>query len=120
MGTIRFGFVLMLLAAGKLGAQAASTGTLQGRVLGADSAAIVGATIRVTRAEVGVGRDGLTDPNGGFRIGFLVPGDYRISVRRIGYRPTSIERVSVMAGAVTRLTISLEAAAQGRIADQLG
>ncbi len=103
---------LLLVVPGTLAGQVATTGTIHGRVLGPDSVAIAGATVRAARAELGFGREATTDVGGAFRIGFLPPGDYRLSVRRIGYRPTVIEPVTVGAGSVTRLTVALEPATQ--------
>ena len=92
-------------------AQVASTGAVQGRVLGNDGAAVAGAALQIARTVAGFTRETAADSAGHFRVGFLPPGDYRISVRRIGYRPTVIENVTIEAGGVTRLTIHLDAVA---------
>ncbi len=92
-------------------AQIASTGAIQGQVHGQDGRPVPSATVEVARTVVGFRREALADSAGHFRIGFLPPGDYRIGVRRIGYRPTVVENVTVEAGSVTRLTIRLEAVA---------
>lgn len=113
---VRLSWVLAvgaLAGPGTVASQVATTGTIQGRVVARDSLPVPNATVRAARVELGFGREAATDGAGAFRIGFLPPGDYRFSVRRIGYRPSVIERVTVAAGSVTHLTVVLEAAAQG-------
>lgn len=110
---LRFLSVLLIVAAPRLlAAQAASTGAIQVRVLAGDSSAVSGAAVQLTRADVGVARDGLTDATGSARFGFLAPGVYRLSVRRIGYRPAVVGAVSVSAGAVTTVALALQATVQ--------
>lgn len=93
-------------------AQAASTGTIEGRIVDSAGAAVGLAAVRVDRADRGFVRDAVSDGQGRFRIGFLVPGEFRVSVRRIGYREVVLERVGVEAGSVTRLSIRLDPVAR--------
>jgi hypothetical protein len=94
------------------GGQVSSTGTIQGRVISPDSAGIGSVSVRVTRAGLGFGGEVLTDSTGTFRIAFLPPGEFRLSARRIGYRPSVFERVRVETGSITRLLVRLEPAAR--------
>ncbi len=103
---------LMLGALGSVAAQVSTTGTIQGRMIARDSVPVPGAIVRAARAELGFVREATTDAAGAFRLGFLAPGDYRLTIRGIGYRPAVVERVTVAAGSVTRLTVVLESAAQ--------
>ena len=104
LGTVT---ILLGLARSVL-AQVASTGTIQGVVTDSVGTPIATASIRIARPDRGFVREVLTDAAGAFRIGFLVPSEFRLTVRRIGYRPAVLERVGVEAGMVTRLVVRLE------------
>ncbi len=101
---------MLLLIGPPAVAQVASTGTIQGRVTDLAGTPIGAASIRIARPDRGFAQELLTDSAGNFRIGFLVPGEFRLTGRRIGYRATVLDRVGVDAGSITRLVIRLEAA----------
>ena len=103
---------LLLMPPSLLG-QAASTGAIQGRVLGADSLPIGEASVRAAHAEMGFAREVTTSGSGLFRVGFLVPGTYRLTIRRIGFRPVVVEQVAVTAGGVATLAVVLTGSVQG-------
>ncbi|MFN0177493.1 MAG: carboxypeptidase regulatory-like domain-containing protein [Gemmatimonadales bacterium] len=97
----------LLLVPRLLLGQIASTGAIQGKIVGQDSIPVAGAAVRADRAETGFVRETVTDAGGVFRLGFLAPGSYRVVVRRIGFRPAVLDRIAVTAGGVTSLTLGL-------------
>jgi hypothetical protein len=87
-------FALCLLAAafGRADAQVGSTtDIIMGRVVGADSAPVVGARIEVTSAETGITRRKTTNDRGEFSIIFPDGGgSYTLRANFLGYAPYSV------------------------------
>ena len=93
------GVLTPLLLAGvpaALGAQAATTGSVTGRVTGADGEALQGATVAVTGTQFGA----ITRADGTYRLA-LRPGRYELRVRLLGYTGAS-DSVTVTAGGTVR------------------
>ena len=93
-----------------LRAQSANSGIIQGTVTAA-AAGIQLADIVATHLDGFTRRQAVSGKDGGFRLAFLPPGTYRVTVRRIGYRPVIVNDVVVRAGRVETLAVTLEAAA---------
>ncbi len=89
-----------------LGAQQDRTARLVGRVLSDQGTPVGGAVIQ---ASLGAGATLSTtsDGTGGFRFAELVPGGYRLHVRRIGFQPVTLDSVAVESGATRSVTIRL-------------
>lgn len=95
----------------------AVTGTISGTVLGAyQGGPLADATVTLTR-HIGAGSDTapattsdsivnewLTGPDGRYNFGGVLPGDYQLEIRRIGFKPAS---VVVSLGRTADLTLSL-------------
>lgn len=62
-----------------------SRGTLQGRVVDASGAAIPGATVEVLNIATGVVTPTTTNDEGSYRMPFLNPGTYRVTVSLTGF-----------------------------------
>ena len=81
-------------------------GGLEGRVLDATGRPLAFAEVRVSQVGTSPGR-AATDAGGSWRITHLAPGEYLVSVRRVGYRPAS-RQMRVEAGRSAQLTITLD------------
>lgn len=104
-----------LLAAGFLlvvsSSAAAQTGSISGRVTGADARTGLGAArvqvLTGTRAMAST----LTTEDGAYTVSGIAAGTYEILVTRIGYAPQRTAAVTVIAGGSTRVDVALRAAA---------
>ncbi len=83
-------------------------GAVEGRVISEVGAPLASASVRLAPAEGAGERQTESDRSGGFRIGFLHPGRYLLTVRRIGYRPSEPLLVDVVAGAPLRLSVVMQ------------
>jgi len=99
-----------LLLAPVASAQSITGGTLEGVVRGTDGEPVMDARVMVAHRETGAARTAVTSDQGRFRIGFLPPGEYDISVEQLGYRPRRILGVPISAGQSLSLEIRIEAA----------
>jgi carboxypeptidase family protein len=110
--------VAVTLAAPRLGAQQTSRvlpglkdttksgktfGTIDGLVSDTNLVPIQAAQVSILRTELKIG----TGPNGRFRITNVVPGQYLVIVRRVGFRPTSAI-IEVAPRDTVRLAYALE------------
>src|SRR5918996_6565616 len=60
-------------------------GTIQGRVLDTSGAGIPGATVEVLNTATGVVTPTTTNAEGSYRVPFLIPGTYRVTVSLQGF-----------------------------------
>jgi hypothetical protein len=77
-------------------AQEATTGVIEGRVIDAQGLAIPGATVIVTGAQGA--RTFITDAEGNFLAPFVTPGAHTVRVELQGFRPATVQDVSVALG----------------------
>ena len=99
------------------GSEAPSTpmrGVIDGFVSDTNLTPLAGAEITVLRTPTKI----LTNPAGRFRFIDVLPGQYLLVVKRVGYRPTSAV-IDVPSGDTVRLSYTLERAAQGLAAVQI-
>lgn len=99
-----------LLLAPAARAQSITTGTLEGVVRGTNGEPVIDARVSVAHRETGAARGVVTSDQGRFRIVFLAPGEYDISVEQLGYRPRRILGVPISAGQSLSLEIRIEEA----------
>lgn len=90
------------LGAGLWGPVAAGGQTVTGRVVGPDGAAIARADVRASPG----GAQAFTDDHGRFSLALRTAGAYTLSVRRLGFRPTTL-RIS-MPQADHNLTVTMQ------------
>lgn len=102
---------LILSSMAPLYGQSASTGILEGKVTDESGAPVAQADILVSHQDGVTRRAASSDARGAFRIGFLPPGLYRLTIRRIGFQPVQINELSVRPGRVEQVAITLERAA---------
>lgn len=98
-------FLLFMFAVASL-AQT-DNGSVAGTVVDAQSAALVGATVKVTNAKTGKERTAVTDENGLFKIAQLEPSMYTIVVSSGSFQTVTQERVEVLVGLEKNLTFTL-------------
>jgi outer membrane receptor protein involved in Fe transport len=87
----------------------ATTGTLRGTVVDSSGGVIVGATVVVKNDSTGVGPTAVTNSDGGFSLTSLNPGAYTVSVESKGFKRAVTNGVSVNAGVVSSVDVTLEA-----------
>ncbi|HEU0053657.1 MAG TPA: carboxypeptidase-like regulatory domain-containing protein, partial [Longimicrobium sp.] len=100
---LSFLFILLLGMDGVAAAQA--TGALAGRVTGPGGEPVADASVVVERAGGGGRRTARTDAEGGWRVGGLAAGRYRVTASRIGFAP--VTETAEVAGGETRLELRL-------------
>jgi hypothetical protein len=106
-----FLFLALILSAGELLAQTGETGVIQGRVVADDGMPVIGARVAVAQADGAYPKETITGSNGTYRIGFLPPGQYELTVESVGYRTTQVTGIRVRASLATPLQLTLETAA---------
>src|SRR5512132_3821551 len=78
--------LLLSLVGRPLYAQSASTGALAGTVRDSSGAVVAGASVRIVNVGTSESRELLTDEHGGYAVGFLPPGQYRIEFSQAGFK----------------------------------
>lgn len=86
------------LALGLTTVRAQSTGTLQGRVMDPNGAAVAGVEITAIGSGIGIRRESATDDSGRYQIASLPVGDYRIDARARGFQTQIVETVRLEVG----------------------
>jgi len=96
--------LLLCLFTAVLACAQSITGAISGTVTDPTSAAIAGASLRLTSSATGAERTGSTNEAGRFYFGSLQPGPYTLAVEAAGFR--RLERTSINVSAAETLTIS--------------
>lgn len=89
----------------------AQTASVTGRVSDSSGAVVPGAQVTVTNQKTGLARDSVTNGEGYFTIPLLPPGDYRLSVKKDGFKPVVRPEVVLNVEQVARLDFTLETGA---------
>src|SRR5688572_8464928 len=87
-----------------------TTGTVRGYVRDQNGAPVAGAEIQARQTETGVLRSASTRSDGSFILPGLVPGNYELSARLIGFGPQR-RQVAVQIGATLLADFTLQAGA---------
>src|SRR6059036_1408286 len=87
-----------------------TTGTVRGYVKDQNGAAVADAEVQARQAETGVVRSAASHTDGSYIIPGLVPGNYELSVRKIGFGPQR-RQVVVQIGATTPADFTVQAGA---------
>ncbi|HKE03239.1 MAG TPA: TonB-dependent receptor [Blastocatellia bacterium] len=98
---------LMAFAATALG----QTAQVTGRISDQSGAVVPGAQVTVTNQKTGIGRDSVSNGEGYFTIPLLPPGEYRIAVKKDGFKPVVRPDVALNVEQVARLDFTLETGA---------
>ena len=102
--SFRLAFALILLAVTASAAAAQGTGTVRGRALGDDGAALAYALVSLRPEGGGAARSTVTREDGSFRFAQVAPGAYRLRLERIGFEEVWSETLAVGAGATVEWT----------------
>src|SRR5262249_1957139 len=86
-------------------------GTVAGRVLDGSGAVLPGTTVSAVNEDTGAALGTVTNEQGIYRIPFLLPGNYRLTVEPAGVKKVERPGVRVSVGSVVALDFTLEVAA---------
>jgi hypothetical protein len=100
--------LLMLLLVCFAWSQTQNQGALVGTVTDSSGAVVAGAKVTVTNVATSIASTIATDDQGAYRLSFLAPGNYVISVGAPGFRKVALQSVVVAVGTVTRTDIKLQ------------
>ncbi|HEU5218041.1 MAG TPA: TonB-dependent receptor [Gemmatimonadales bacterium] len=103
--------VALGVLASPLAAQSGNSGILEGRVQAEAGVALPLAEVLAAHTDGFARRQAVSDARGSFRLAFLPPGAYRLTIRRIGYRPVIVNDVVIRAGRVETVLITLSTTA---------
>lgn len=87
------------------------TAQVTGRVSDSSGAVVPGAQVTVTNQNTGLNRESVTNNEGNYTVPLLQPGEYRIAVKKDGFKPVVRQGVVLNVEQVARLDFSLEAGA---------
>ncbi len=87
------------------------TAQVTGRVSDQAGAVVPGAQVTLTNAGTGLNRESVSNSEGFFTIPLLQPGEYRVSVKKEGFKPLAQSDVILQVGQVLRLDYTLETGA---------
>jgi outer membrane receptor for ferrienterochelin and colicin len=103
---------VVLLAIAPLTQAQVTTGNITGSVAASDTSALPGVTVEAVHVPTGTRYDAVTGSNGRFTIpNVRVGGPYRVSATLEGFRPVTVENLSVGLGATAEVPITLQLAA---------
>lgn len=105
--------LLFVFLGGRM-AHAQSTAALQGTVLDAQGSTVAGAKVTVKSLATGLERSAETDSSGNFSMPALPPGEYRVEIRKDGFRTQVINSYTLAVGSTAAQTFSLQV---GQVAD---
>jgi hypothetical protein len=105
----------LAVAAASLPALAAAqsgSSTITGIVKDSTGGAIPGAQVTVVNEETNVGVDSVTNQEGVYRVGALVPGKYRVEVVLSGFDPVSRRALALQVGQTLAIDVTLDVGKQ--------
>jgi len=83
-------------------------GNLTGTVLDASGAVIPGVEVRATKVDTGVVTTGMTNESGKFNLRFLLPGTYRLTASKAGFKMYTQDNIEVRINDTVEVTLRLE------------
>jgi Carboxypeptidase regulatory-like domain/TonB dependent receptor len=89
-------------------AQTAETGALAGSIVDPSGASVAEATVEATNAATGQTRTSVSQENGRYILALLPPGDYRVTIRKPGFKEKVEESVHIDVVGTTRLDIAMD------------
>ena len=92
-----------------------SRGSIQGRVLDTANAVIPGAELRVTHVAKGISAQVLTNDDGNYRVPYLIPGVYRITASKSGFKSSVREGIELRVADILAIDIVLEVGAVSEV-----
>ena len=101
----------VVLLCGAVAARGQSTAEIAGTVSDSSGAVIPAASVRLTNTATGVSRTAETNDRGYWAIPLLQPGDYRVDVRREGFKPAARKGIQLHIAQQTVADVVLEVGA---------
>jgi len=89
----------------------AQTAQVTGRISDQAGAILPGALITITNVDTGISRESVSNNEGYFTIPLLKPGEYRVMVKKDGFKPLVQSGVTLQVEQVARLDYTLETGA---------
>ena len=115
--------VLALVASSLIASIAAAQearGTIQGRVVDASGAGIPGATVEVLNIATGVVTPTTSNEQGSYRVPFLIPGAYRVTVSLSGFSTFVSDRIELHVADMLALDAKLKVGALAETVTVIG
>ncbi len=100
--------VVLLAAVGTLAWAQTPTGAITGTVADSAGDAVTGATVQIRHATTGATRQVFTNVQGAFTFATIEPGQYSVTITRLGYKVVVIADVTVAAGQTAPRKVVLE------------
>ncbi len=97
----------ILLGVCRISAQTLDTGIL-GNISDPSGAVIAGATVTVTQAATGVAKSVVADAGGRYEIRYLVPGEYVVETKAVGFRTERQTGIVIQIGQLARIDFSMQ------------
>src|SRR6267378_2635155 len=101
-------FLVLTLAPGISHAQGSSTATVAGTVTDQKAAAVPGAHVELLSVATNESRTQTTNDTGYYTFVSVAPGDYKVTIKKDGFRTTTIGPLSVQVGKVATVDTQLE------------
>lgn len=105
---VMLGVLFVLLVASQPGWSQESRGTILGRITDSSSAVVPDASVELTNIATGVPGRATTNVDGNYFFPFLIPGMYRITVERTGFKRYARDGIQVNVNARIELNLVLE------------
>ena len=102
------GVLLLSLGRGEARAQATASAVLEGTILDASQAAVVGAQVTLKNKDTGAVRTMSSSSTGLYRFDLLPPGQYEIKVSMAGFKTATVGSVELLVGKTSTLNLVLE------------
>ena len=102
------GVLLLSLGRGEARAQATASAVLEGTILDASQAAVVGAQVTLNNKDTGAVRTMSSSSTGLYRFDLLPPGQYEIKVSMAGFKTATVGSVELLVGKTSTLNLVLE------------
>ncbi len=103
-------FVLTLSIFSPFGEAQVLYGSLTGNITDPSNAAIAGATVEALNISTGVTQQATTDTSGIYRIGEVLPGQYRITISAANFNRVVTDNIRVNANEIQRVDAKLQVA----------
>ena len=100
--------VLVILTASQSAWPQESRGTVLGRVTDSSGSVVPGAGVQIANIETGVTLKGATNGEGNYFFSFLIPGMYRVTAEREGFKRIVRDGIEVNVNARLELNLTLE------------
>ena len=94
-------------------AQSPTTGSISGHVRGPGGVSVPAATVQLTNPQSGERKETWTDEEGNFTFSGLAPGNYRLSLSLVGFRPDVREPIPITADKVLKINLAMVLAMPG-------